>query len=248
MTYLASPSYIWKGYTDRYDALIAAKPAIMVINPKSGAGSVKEPEYEAITRKAQAAGIKVLAYVSMDYLTRPWTDVEAEAKRCQDWYNPDGLFLDEMDNSGSPESLIRANGMRQLASFVCGNPGATLSAAYLPYGDLFMTFEGSAAKYLTSTRPSWEAKYPEKVWHCVYDCPATSLEATKFRMTELAPGYGFITDDGSYNPYDTNPGYLADLTRFFAPWPPPAPASTGIKLDVTLPDGKRYSGSLTEVK
>lgn len=53
-----------------WSAAKAAKPGILIINPASGPGAAVDPAYASTTREMQAAGIKMLGYVSTSYGAR----------------------------------------------------------------------------------------------------------------------------------------------------------------------------------
>ena len=59
----------------------------------------------AAVNSFRAAGGRVIGYVYSSYTDRPLQQVLDDIDRYDDWYNIDGIFVDEMANTGPAERL-----------------------------------------------------------------------------------------------------------------------------------------------
>lgn len=241
---LSIPLYKFPG--PAWDNLLAAvKPGSIVANPGSGPGAAVSGTYQIYLSKMKAAGVEIFGYVTNDKGRRSLLEIEAEVKKWRDWYGPylTGIFFDELDNSGTPESVTRCQSLDNLLEkwFPGGktyvNPGTKLGVEYSAYFDYAMTFEGYAADYLNTTRPAWESNpaLRHKVVHVVHSCSLAQLPLVRDKLGKLLPGQGYITHDLMPNPWDNLPpaDYWTAVTSI--PEPNPAPTVSGtITLDLVV--------------
>jgi Spherulation-specific family 4 len=191
------------------------KVDFMVMNPASGSGTAPISDYVTTVAQTQQSGIKVYGYVSTRYGTRPATEVQQEIVNYRNWYNVDGIFLDETASDSTNLAYYQ-----QIAAFirtqsnakVILNPGVFPDEAYMNVGDVVVVFEGKHKTYISSQVPAWAANYnPNKFWHIVYDAPAFQLQQLIRISKQRRAGHIYITHDRLSNPYDTLPNYWSRL-------------------------------------
>ncbi len=208
---IGAVSYYYPGA--KWTALLALKPAVVVINPASGVGNSPSLTYQTQVAAAKVAGAKVFGYVFTNYALRPQADVMAEASRYRDWYGVDGIFLDETSNK--PEHVPYYSGvcgsLRATNLLSCLNPGYITVEDHFKLADYVMCTEGPYTNYVNQTRPAFEKNYPGKAWHVVHSCPASEMLNAVRLANSRGAGLLWVTDDVMNNPYDTNPTYLSAL-------------------------------------
>jgi hypothetical protein len=144
---LVVPMYGWDAGWER---VIDAKEEnsgteiIVVINPSGGPGGSSDSHWEGVVDDLQDEDIVVVGYVSTSYAGRSEGDVKDEIDRYQDWYDLDGVFLDEV----SPSDLgyyedIRDYAEGEGAETVILNPGAPVPESYEDAGDIIVVYENS---------------------------------------------------------------------------------------------------------
>jgi len=208
------PSYPWSAsfWTRAIDSKPA--PGVMILNVTgTGAGSTPVPHFQALVRKAQAAGITVLGYSSTEYGQRPAAAVEADARNYKAWYKINGMFLDLTDNTRAELSYYRKLGAYIRAinpgSVIWLNVGAYPAPGYMSVGNVVVAFEGSYASYRGLQVPAWAAHYkPARFADVIYATPGSDL-ATAVRLSRhRRTGYLYVTNlPGSPDPYSALPSY-----------------------------------------
>ena len=221
------PSYLGSPWDDLTTAA-STVPVEAIMNPDSGPGTASNSDYVTAVGNFRQAGGKVIGYVSTSYGTRMLGDIQADIQAYLNWYNVDGIFLDEMGNQvGSLDYVALYNWIKGLNPnlHVVGNPGIpfTQVEAYLAAADTLNIFEGP----LTTTTPDLAnfVQYPNKgayaglpLWfegvsssqiaNIVYDVTADwQAGLTLFKALGYNAGYVFITDENLPNPYAGLPSY-----------------------------------------
>ncbi len=197
---------------------INANPKVdfMVMNPASGSGMIPISDYVTTIAAARQRGILIYGYISTRYGQRPQTEIQQEITNYRNWYNVDGIFLDE-----SSSQLADLTYYQNLAAFirtqpnskVILNPGVYPDQAYMNVGDVILVYEGSSKNYLNSQVPSWISNYnPNKFWHMIYNAPSFQLQQLIDISKQRRAGHIYITEDRLPNPYDTLPKYWSRLT------------------------------------
>ena len=165
--------------------------------------------------RAKAAGVRVLGYVHTSYGARPAATVKAEIDAFRQWYNVDGIFLDEGATSASAlsyyqdiQSYIRSTMPGKLIMI---NPGVVPDEGYMGVADVVMIFEDTYSAYKNWTPPTWVSNYaPSRFAHLIH---ATNSETEMRDAASLAfkrrGGYVYITNDLLPNPWDSLPPYFA---------------------------------------
>jgi hypothetical protein len=214
-------------------------PVTAIMNPGSGPGIFQDSNYVNAVDNLRTAGGKVIGYVSTSYGARSSATVKAEIDDYVNWYNIDGIFFDEMTNSGTNGTL---NYYEDLYDYVkainptyevMGNPGTATTESYLtrPVADSLLVFESYATNYPGYTPSSWNFSHdPSAIGHLVH---TTANEADMLSFLDLAvqrnAGQVYITDDILNNPWDTLPAFWeAEVTRIeeINNTPPPAVPQT----------------------
>lgn len=133
-----------------------------IMNPGNGPGLAPNSDYIASVDEFRAAGGKVIGYVYTCYginlctpevpPTRSTAEVLADAQKYADWYQVDGVFLDEM--ATQPGALPFYQGVSSALRAahpgwqIVGNPGVTPTAGYAALADALMSFEGSYSDFV----------------------------------------------------------------------------------------------------
>jgi hypothetical protein len=209
---IAIPSYFYPGAP--WDRLIADAAAVglAIVNPNSGPGAGRDEAYLSQIARARAAGIRVIGYVHTRYGARPWREVVAEVDAYYDWYEIDGIFLDEV--SSAPEQLPYYRllhtqiTVREGGALVVLNPGTATDERYLEVADIIVTFEGSAGDYLAlGEAPRWVGRYePRRFWHLVHGVSSRRAMRRAIALSkERGAGWVYVTPDTMPNPWDILP-------------------------------------------
>lgn len=229
------PAYFYPSVGSHWDDLTAAAqagvPITAIMNPDSGAGTAANSDYAAAVNAFRAAGGKVLGYVPTGYAgtvanqasscpSASVSDVLACATRYKDWYQIDGVFLDELTNTSNGLGFYQqvyaaikgVNGLDPNWQIV-GSPGTNSLPGYLDDGgrksaDVLVVFEGGPAAYEAHVADDWNTQVSSALLgHLVYglsgvDQVADIVAAARARNA----GYLYLTDDVLDNPWDTLPG------------------------------------------
>lgn len=161
---------------------VAAPKSVIIMNPGSGPGKAKDPNYTNVVKYCRDRGHNVIGYVSTRYGKRNPDHVRADINNYLKWYQANGIFLDEMNNNADAPAFgdnpnagvrkkvkdyysrlsahIRLHAADPLgpSQMVVGNPG-DVSQAQGPWAfgvvDILVVFEGTAAKYTKWAQPTW---------------------------------------------------------------------------------------------
>ena len=157
-------------------------PLTAILNPASGPGAAFDSDYNTAVNALRTAGGRVVGYVPTSYGTRPFDQVQVDIDAYDSWYNLDGIFIDEMSNSGA-QGLLDYYG--DIYSYIhalnvnwemIGNPGTNTVESYLmhPAADRLVVFESDGAAYAGYTRSAWNAGYDAAHFsHLVHSTPST---------------------------------------------------------------------------
>ena len=133
-----------------------------IMNPGNGPGVASNSDYVTSVNAFRAAGGKVIGYVYTCYginlctpevpPTRSTSEVLADAQKYANWYNVDGVFLDEMATQpGALPFYQTVSGALRSAHpgwQIVGNPGVTPTAGYNALANTLMSFEGSYTDFI----------------------------------------------------------------------------------------------------
>ena len=218
------PAYFYPSGNRRADWTRLAEvarsvPLEVVLNPSSGPGPRKDPNYVSVLEGLRRSGARILAYVDSDYGRRPLSAIEKDVRTYPRFYEIDGYFIDQMANK--PEFVDHFRAVRRLIREidprlrVVGNPGTYTLPEYLETADMLVTFEGSArdfAGYDPRAAMPWTAGHPpHRFAAIVYDVKTPSAgRDTLSRAIRAGAGSVYVTDQKMPNPYLGLPPYWAD--------------------------------------
>ena len=183
-----------------------------VMNPSSGPGGSKNSDYVNAVQYCHSHGQIVIGYVHTSYGNRSLATVEGEVTQYYQWYQVDGIFVDEMSNDSSTTAYyhslyqyIHTQGGGG-AALVVGNPGAAASSDWQltqQAADELLIFEGSAKTYSSWFPPAWVSNYPAGTfWNVVYNAPTLSSMQTACSHSKMVnAGSMFVTYGTLPNPY-----------------------------------------------
>lgn len=189
-----------------------------IMNPASGSGSAANGDYIAAVNTFRAAGGKVIGYVPTNYGARAQADVLAEVGNYKNFYNIDGIFLDEMSNQASNLGYYQSvyGSIKDINNSysVFGNAGTNTLEAYLTAADVLVTFENQTG-YDTYVTDAWTQNYAaDRFAHLIYNIGSESTMLSNIALAkERNVGYVYVTDDNNTNPnsinnpWDTLPSY-----------------------------------------
>ncbi|MFJ7062553.1 spherulation-specific family 4 protein [Streptomyces microflavus] len=229
------PTYFYPGAT--WEQLTGSGPGVgvAVANPNSGPGTHKDNRYTETIKKADAAGARVIGYVSTGYFgtsgmkTRSgFASPDAWMKQAKadvdTWYRLygdtglGGIFFDEgTSRCGSGNADVkRYIALRKYVeqkhgekAVVVNNPGTGTEECYTRAADILVTFEGSDSSYRTHKPQAWEKKVSgNKIWHLVYGVPDENrMRAAMALSKKRNAGHIYVTPDNlsENNPWDSLP-------------------------------------------
>jgi len=218
------PAYFYPSAGSDWNDLNAAAddvPITAIMNPGNGPGNFQDSNYVSAVNSFRAAGGRVIGYVHTTYTDRPLQQVLDDIDQYDDWYNVDGIFVDEMANTGPAERL---NYYRDIYNHVksinpswevMGNPGTSTLEQYLtwPTADRLMVFENVGSSYPSYSPSSWNFDYDRTNFvHLVHteSSAASMLNHLNLAVERNTSGI-YVTDDVMSNPWDRLPTYWTQL-------------------------------------
>ncbi len=211
------PGGVGLGYWNDLNAAAADVPILAIMNPGSGPGNSVDPNYTAVVDNLRAAGGTVIGYVSTSYTNRSLSAIQSDIDDYANWYNVDGIFLDEFTNTNNAGDLAFYESPYGYIKnidpgwTVIGNPGTSTVEAYAsrPTADVLVVHESFGSNYATYTPSAWNANYPaDRLAHLVHTEPnATNMLAGLDQGVAQNAGWHYITDDVLGNPWDRLPTY-----------------------------------------
>jgi hypothetical protein len=155
--------------------------------------------------------------VYSSYGARPLGQVTTDIDKFAAWYAIDGIFVDEMWNSGPAEKLNYYKAIYDHVKSidadweVMGNPGTTTIEQYLtwPAADRLMVFENVGSQYAGHAPSAWNANYDRSRLVNLVHTEASSANMETFMQLAVDRNVGgvYITNDVLNNPWDTLPSY-----------------------------------------
>jgi hypothetical protein len=145
-------------------------PMVATFNPNSGPGSFKDANIANWVTKLRQAGVIAIGYTYDNYGARSLTDLKADADKYKNWYNADGIFIDEFTNKvgyethySSLTSYAKSIGMKM----TFGNPGTDVPKSYVGTVDVINITEGSG--YMPISWLQYCVLCTSSGWHYQYD-------------------------------------------------------------------------------
>jgi len=194
---------------------VARAPAgsVVIINPDSGAGQIRDARYAERVARAHAQGQVVYGYVDTAYGGRRVELVVAEIERHRDWFGVDGIFFDQVPGAGFHLAHYRrlADLARTHGLDVAFNMGqANVDPRYAELADVLVVFEGPGAAHAAARFPDWmrDSARRAQLWHLVFD--VSDDDAMRAALARAAAGpceVVFVTDGSGPNPWSRLPSY-----------------------------------------
>ncbi len=217
---LLVPAYFYPGgpSLEHWNRLIDVAhrvPIVAVVNPSSGPGTEANPDYAAVIRRAEEAGVVVAGYVNTQYGQRPLPEIEEDVDRWSRFY-PDlgGIFFDAQA-SGAEEADAYAGLHAMVAdkidqALVITNPGTVCVEDYFAKSAtniavLFENLEGFRGFQL----PSWAGRYDAGNFAALPYDVETAEEMRECLRQAVLKGVGciYVSDAIQPNPWDRLPAY-----------------------------------------
>ncbi|MEV1287290.1 spherulation-specific family 4 protein [Micromonospora sp. NPDC049679] len=186
------------------------RDATVVVNVQDGPGTKPSAVYEVVVAQLADAGVPLLGYVDLGYVSRPLADILEEVER---WaaYRVGGIFFNAAPTSpfsvgpvGMAVRVARAFGLTEVVL----NPGMATDPVYRDLDAAICAFEGSWRDY-----QRWSPKGVEPGdGHLVYGVPVEKLDAARRLMLMRHAGFGLATDLDLPHPYAGLPGSLGELS------------------------------------
>ncbi|MGI0019832.1 MAG: spherulation-specific family 4 protein [Nitrososphaera sp.] len=186
-----------------------AVPFVVTFNPSSGPGSAKDSNIANWVAKLQSAGVIAIGYTYDNYGTRSLSALKADADKYKNWYNADGLFIDEFTNKAGNEQHYR-----DITAYVkgplgmkmtMGNPGTDVPKSFIGTVDVINITEGrgynpiSWLQYcILCTTSGWHTEVDKRNFaYMRYDIP--SLDTAWQQESMKYVGLVLITDGNDSN-------------------------------------------------
>ena len=179
-------------------------PMVAIFNPSSGPGSYKDSNIANWVAKLKSAGVIAIGYAADDYGTKSLSTLKGDADKYRNWYNADGMFIDEFTNKVGYETHYRdlttyakSIGMKMMV----GNPGTDVPKSYIGTVDVINITEGvgympiSWLQYcvLCSSSSGWHYQYDKRNFAYIR-YGVTSLDTTFEVNSSQWVGLLYITD------------------------------------------------------
>ena len=222
--YRDKPDGMWS-IIAREKAENPAVPFAVVVNPHSGPGSWKDPNYVRGIGELKDSGVEyILGYVPTNYArgTRSIEEIKSMMDAYQLWY-PDvnGIMFDEV-NSRVTEigfySEIVAYARSAGYEYIIGTPGTRISEEYMDIFDYLIIYENRVLPSVSQLQENthYPRFYPEKFGFAAKNVVELDIEYVD--LVREYVGFLYMTDDierdSDRNPYNTLPHYFTDLVRF----------------------------------
>ena len=214
------PAYFYPSAGSDWDDLNTAAtqvPITAIMNPGNGPGNSQDNNYVSAVNDLRNVGGKVIGYVHSSYGSRPINDVLNDIDDYAQWYNIDGIFIDEMANTSVPTTLDYYEDIYQHVKSVnsnwelMGNPGINTQEVYLtrPVADRLMVFESQGVNYPGHLPSAWNFNYDPSSFVNLVHTESSSSEMESHIDTAVTRNVAgiYITDDVLGNPWDRLPTY-----------------------------------------
>jgi len=187
----------------------AAHIRVLVHNPGTGPGEVRDESFIGPLGQLSAAGVTVVGYVDTNYGQRPTAEILDEFELHVAWYGVSGVFFDRVPTGPAHVAHYArlSRQTRQLgACVVAFNHGAYPIEDYAEHGDLLGTFEGTWDTYVGATVPRWQRSRPAaQFFHLIYSVPHPCFSDAFMLVARRRTGSVYVTDHGGLNPWDRLP-------------------------------------------
>jgi hypothetical protein len=155
-----------------YDQKVAhpSVPMAITFNPATGPGSYKDSNFANWISKLRSVGVITIGYTYDNYGARSLADINRDADKYKNWYNADGLFIDEVTNKAGFEQHykdINAYAHSIGMKITVGNPGTDVPQTFVGTLDMFNITEGTG--YVPISWLQYCVLCTSSGWHQNYD-------------------------------------------------------------------------------
>lgn len=204
----------WKALKDA----VALYPieAWAIVNVNNGPGASKDSIYATAISDLKKTGVKTLGYVYTNYTKRSKSSVKKDIDNWKRWFQPAGIFFDEMTNDNVASHIDYYANLDTYAkskgfTFTVGNPGSNVPLPYFETVDTIMIYESeSYPDNRTVCNPMYKG-LPGREALGMFPYNVGTLDEAKILMAKECIGYIYLTNDAGANPWDTLPPYLKNL-------------------------------------
>lgn len=192
-------------------------------NPDNGPGGTIESHYTRIFSEFSNSNGKYFGYVSTQYSDRPIDEVKLDIDNWYNFYNPDGIFLDEQSNENINISYYKElyNYIKTInqKSLIVGNPGSSTTESYLTNNnekvtDIICIYEKDK-NFSSWQTNNWCFRYSSENF---YALPYNTSSSDYKEYVDIAKrnniGWIYCTDDNLENPWDSLPGYFENFCEY----------------------------------
>jgi hypothetical protein len=186
-----------------------------IVNPSSGPGEDRNPDYAAVFTEASNRGITLLGYVSTDYGRRPQPEIKNDIDTWIRFYPQiRGFFFDQQPSERKHAvefAELRDYAKRKLRDpFVITNPGVPCDEAYLAQAVsdvtcVFVNFQGFDRFELPATLQAYDPARFAAMPYNISDVEAMRTAIKDAIIKRI--GYIFISDAKPPNPWGKLPVY-----------------------------------------
>jgi hypothetical protein len=179
----------------------------VVVNVADGPGAEPDEVYATALDEVRSAGVPVVGYLDCAYGRRRGGELLDDAKRWQDLYSVDAVFVDQVPSgaettpaTGTLIERLRAGG----AGRVVLNPGLVPAPGIAGLGDLVVCFEGRYADFNAYQTPEWLREQPaHRVAHLVHGVPqGTSFARVREESAAAGARFTGVSRASLPNPWD----------------------------------------------
>jgi Spherulation-specific family 4 len=189
-------------------------PFLVTINPNSGPGTSIDQNYVNLVNNLHSKNIIVIGYDYTSYGTRSMTAAKADVDKYFSWYNIDGIFYDEMNNSPGGaqyyKDLTAYIRSKKSNAFIMGNPGADTAAEYIGTCDTIIIYERGGLPSLSSLQ-GWHLNHDKKNFSIIPHTVPAPLDTNYVKEAIKYVGWIYITNDVMPNPWDSLCSYYTQL-------------------------------------
>jgi hypothetical protein len=197
-------------YTWSEIAAAASKvPIAAIINPNNGPdGGPPNQDYARGLEDLRQAGVTILGYVFTQYGDRPIGEVKQDIALYNDYYNINGIFLDEAASSADQldyyRDIYEYIKTKTNLDLVILNPGTQIEQDYLarPAADIAVIFEDNSQAWIKYQPQSYLSSYePGHFASLIHSVPdAATMKSHIDRAVARQIGYIYVTDDSPTSP------------------------------------------------
>lgn len=211
------PSAMWDDMLE-YRKDHPSLPWITVINPGNGPENSRSPSIANYVDEMHDSRMQVLGYVSTFWASVPSETIKQDIDRYREYYDLDGIFLDEMSNEVEDVEHYReivAYAKSVGMEYVVGNTGTDAAPAYVGVVDNIVISEGYGAPTL-SRLGGWHVEHPKENFSYVAYSQNT-IDSEFVATSSNFASYLYVTDDNFPNPYDKLPSHFDELLSLLDP-------------------------------